>query len=48
MVLSKTNWNNVQIDSTMPVTITAARTVGDILRWLPDGYPPQKSYRFYM
>lgn len=48
MVLSKTNWNNVQIDATMPVTITAARTVGDILRWLPDGYPPQKSYRFYM
>ena len=48
MVLSKTNWNNVQIDATMPITITAARTVGDILRWLPEGHPPQKSYRFYM
>ena len=48
LVLSKANWNNVQIDATMPVTITAARTVGDILRWLPNESPPQKSYRFYM
>ena len=48
MVLSKTNWNNVQIDATMPITITAARTVGNILRWLPNGIPPQKPYRFYM
>ena len=48
MVLSKTNWNNVQIDATMPITITAARTVGNILRWLPKGYPPKPSYRFYM
>lgn len=48
LVLSKTNWNNVQIDATMPVTIAAARTVGDILRWLPDGTPPKNSYRYYM
>lgn len=48
MVLSKTNWNNVQIDATMPITITAAKTVGNILRWLPEGNPPKPSYRFYM
>ncbi len=32
----------------MPITITAARTVGNILRWIPNGIPPQKPYRFYM
>lgn len=48
LILSKTNWNNVQMDSTMPITIGAARRVGDILRWLPDTVLPQKSYRFFM
>lgn len=48
LVLSKTNWNNVQMDSTMPITIAAARRVGDILRWLPDTTLPQKAYRFFM
>lgn len=48
LVLSKTNWNNVQMDSTMPITIVAARRVGDILRWLPDTTLPQKAYRFFM
>jgi hypothetical protein len=48
MVLSKTNWNNVQIDATMPITITAAQTVGNILRWLPEGSPTQMAYKFYM
>lgn len=48
MVLSKTNWNNVQIDATMPITVTAARTVGEILRWLPENIPTPQPYRFYM
>ena len=48
LVLSKTNWNNVQMDSTMPITIAAARKVGDILRWLPDIPIPQQAYRFFM
>lgn len=48
LVLSKTNWNNVQIDGTMPITIVAARKVADILRWLPDGIPHQEAYRNFM
>lgn len=48
LTLTKTNWNNVQIDATLPITITASRKVGEILRWLPDEDPSQQSYRFFM
>jgi hypothetical protein len=48
LTLTKTNWNNVQIDATLPITITASRKVGEILRWLPGEDPSQQSYRFYM
>ncbi len=48
MTLTKTNWNNVQIDSTQPITITAARRVGSILRWLQPGASHKQPYRFYM
>jgi hypothetical protein len=48
MTLTKTNWNNVQIDSTQPITITAARRVGSILRWLQPGASYKQPYRFYM
>jgi hypothetical protein len=48
LALSKTNWNNVQIDALMPITITAARQVASILRWIPQTTPIQQPYRHYM
>jgi len=48
LVLSKTNWNNTQMDATMPITISAARRVGEILRWIPSDSLPEKAYRFFM
>jgi hypothetical protein len=46
--LSKLNWNNTQFDGGEPITVRAARRVGDILKCLPDGAEPQPSFRFYM
>jgi hypothetical protein len=48
MLLSKLNWNNVQMDSTLPITISAARTVGSILRWVEPCEPFQREYQFFM
>jgi hypothetical protein len=47
MLLSKLNWNNIQIDSTLPITISGARTVGSILRWAPEDLP-HRDYRYFM
>jgi hypothetical protein len=48
MLLSKLNWNNIQMDSTLPITISAARTVGSILRWVESREPFQREYQFFM
>ena len=48
MLLSKLNWNNIQMDSTLPITISAARTVGSILRWVEPSAPFQREYQFFM
>lgn len=48
MLLSKLNWNNIQMDSTLPITISAARTVGSILRWVETSEPLQREYQFFM
>ena len=48
MLLSKLNWNNIQMDSTLPITIAAARTVGSILRWVDSPEPLQREYQFFM
>jgi hypothetical protein len=48
LALTKMNWNNTQLDNSMPITIKAARQVGDILKYVPeDGYV-ESSYSFYM
>jgi hypothetical protein len=48
LALTKLNWNNTQFDSFYPITLKAARQVGDILRHL-DGEPPQLTrYAYYM
>jgi hypothetical protein len=48
LALTKLNWNNTQFDSFFPITLTAARQVGDILRHL-SGEPPELTrYAYYM
>ena len=39
MELSKLNFNNTQFDSGDPITVQAARRVGDILKNVPAGKP---------
>lgn len=46
--LSKLNWNNTQFDGGEPITVRAARRVGDILKCVPEGAAVQPSFRFYM
>lgn len=48
--LSKLNWNNTQFDGGEPITVRAARRVGDILKCVPeDGTGQvQPSFRFFM
>lgn len=46
--LSKLNWNNTQFDGGEPITVRAARHVGDILKCIAEGDPMQPSFRFYM
>jgi hypothetical protein len=47
--LSKLNWNNTQFDGGEPITVRAARRVGDILKCIPtEGGLVQPSFRFYM
>lgn len=50
--LTKMNWNNTQISQMMPVTIEAARHVGDLLKYANrEGIPAQalaSEYSYYM
>jgi hypothetical protein len=46
--LSKLNWNNTQFDGGEPITVRAARRVGDILKCVPEEGPVQPSFRFFM
>lgn len=46
--LSKLNWNNTQFDGGEPITVRAARNVGDMLKNVPAGAAIQSRFRFYM
>ena len=46
--LSKLNWNNTQFDGGEPITVRAARRVGDILKCVADGGKVQPTFRFFM
>jgi hypothetical protein len=48
LALTKMNWNDTQFDGGLPITIRAAREVGDILKYAgpADAIPPH--YSFYM
>lgn len=47
--LTKMNWNNTQFDGFEPITLRAAKQVGNILKYLPDDdMNIQPHYKFYM
>ena len=49
LALSKLNWNKSQFDGGEPITVRAARQVGDILKCVPrDSDAAQRGFRFYM
>ena len=45
--LTKMNWNNTQFDNSLPITIKAARQVGDILKYI-ESEEYESNYCFYM
>jgi hypothetical protein len=45
--LSKLNFNNTQFDAGDPVTVRAARRVGDILKHVPAGEKINTRFRFF-
>lgn len=49
MALTKMNWNNTQLDNSLPITIKAARQVGEILKYITeeDAYI-EANYCYYM
>jgi hypothetical protein len=40
LALTKTNWNGTQFDGALPITLKAARRVGDVLKYVSDGTTP--------
>lgn len=46
--LTKMNWNNTQFDGGDPITMRAARQVGDILKYTEDGAEVPSRYSFFM
>lgn len=45
--LSKLNFNNTQFDTGDPITIRAARSVGDILKHVAEGQTVQSRFRYF-
>ncbi|PZU92095.1 MAG: hypothetical protein DCE90_18860 [Pseudanabaena sp.] len=48
LCLTKMNWNNTQFDRRDPITIRAARQVGEVLKYLNKDETYEPYYRFYM
>lgn len=48
LALTKMNWNNTQFDNGLPITIAAARQVGEVLKYVPEGQDIAPRYSFYM
>jgi len=48
LALNKMNWNNTQLDNSMPITIKAAKQVGEILKYIPDDAYLESNYCCYM
>lgn len=48
LALTKMNWNNTQFDRGEPITVRAAKQVGQILKYVGKDDPIEFHYRFYM
>jgi hypothetical protein len=48
LALTKMNWNGTQFDGALPITLKAAKQVGEILKYVPADVIPDPRYRFYM
>ncbi|ACB97308.1 argonaute/piwi family protein [Beijerinckia indica] len=46
--LTKINWNSTQMNQRLPVPIRAARKVGEVLKYIPDGQSISSDYRRYI
>lgn len=48
LALSKLNWNNTQFDGGEPITVRAARRVGDIMKNVPNGHAERVRFKYLM
>lgn len=48
LALTKMNWNNTQFDGYWPITVRAAREVGNILKYVRPEEPIEARYAYYM
>jgi len=48
LALTKLNWNNSRLDGREPITMRAARSIGTMLRHVPDNGTVGARYAFYM
>lgn len=48
LALTKMNWNNTQLDGKYPITLSCARKVGEIMKYLDENDRPQIRYGYYM
>jgi hypothetical protein len=48
LALTKMNWNKAQFDQSEPITVSAARGVGDILKYVEDDHTIESRYSYYM
>jgi hypothetical protein len=48
LLLTKMNWNSANFDGLFLITLTFARTVGEILREVPANAVPESKYSYYM
>ncbi len=48
LALTKMNWNSTELINLEPITLSAARNVGGILRHVPHNRPTQSRFSFFM
>jgi hypothetical protein len=48
LVLTKMNWNSANMEGLMPVTLRFSRSVGEILREIPESQEPDPKYKYYI
>ncbi len=48
LALTRSNWNTADFACLLPITLQFARQVGNILREVPAGIPPESRYLYYM